>query len=105
MNLNELLEIIKNPEKILSGIEIEKAIEGCTFWIMRMEEDLADLEEQINDRMYHLGKEGQSVAASKVIVKHEEPYKESKRVEIIYKALKGLRSNLRRKYERLFKNY
>jgi hypothetical protein len=105
MEIAQLLVIIKEPEKLLAPTEIEKAIEGCTFWIYRLEEDIFNQEQLYNTRLLDLHNKGNSIAASKVIAKTEEAYAELKRLDRIYKALKGLRSNLRRKYERLFKNY
>lgn len=100
MQRDQILELIKSPEKILSVNEQERIIDWITFFIYELEEEVADLDFRVDTRMAELA-ETNSVAKSEILIKLEPTYIERKRKELTLKSLKSYRQNIRRKRDRI----
>lgn len=100
MERDYILELMKNPEKVLSVQEQEKIIDWITFFIYELEEEIADLDFQVDTRMVELA-EDNSVARSEVLIKLTSNYIKRKKKELLLKSLKSYRQNIRRKRDRI----
>lgn len=100
MELQQVIEYIKNPEKVLAVPEMETVIDYCTMWIYQLEEDMMKHDFAVDTKMAELA-ETHSVAKAEVLIRLEPIYQERKKTERTLKALKSYRQNIRRKRDRV----
>jgi hypothetical protein len=101
MELKEIIEHLKSPDKILDlGLQ-ERIIDWLTFFIYELELEIADYDFIVDTKMAKLVEVHGSVAAAEVQLKLTDDYRQRKQKDITLKALKGYRNNIRKKRDRV----
>ncbi len=100
MQIDQIIELLKSPENILSVPDQEEVIDYCTMWIHTLEEEMMELDFKCDTKLAQLI-ENNSVAKAEVLLKLEDVYKERKKKDLTLKSLKSYRQNIRRKRDRI----
>lgn len=101
MELNQLIEYIQNPDKVLAVQDMEDMIDWATHWIYTTELELADLDFTLDVRLAELIETEGQVNKAEAKLKLLTPYIIRKKKEINLKAIKSYRQNIRRKRDRM----
>lgn len=99
MTFEQVLEKIKEPEKLADPREVDALIFEVSGWIGDYEETLATNDQVIAVLYDNLAEKHGSDAAGKRKLALTDEYKEHKRVERVIKRLKAFKANLKRRYE------
>lgn len=100
MELTQVIEYIKNPEKVLAVQDQEAVIDWTTHWIYELELEVADMDFQLDIKLAALA-DRNSIARAEVLLKLDPLYQERKKKELTLKSLKSYRQNVRRKRDRI----
>lgn len=101
MQLDQILNLIKDPSKILAIQDQESVIDWTTFFIYELENELADMDFVLDQKLAKLTELHGSVAKGEVNLRLTEEWRERKKKELTLKALKSYRQNIRRKRDRI----
>lgn len=104
MQLEQIITLIKEPDKILAVQDMEKVIDYTTMFIYELEQDISGMDFQVDSKIAELA-ETNSIAKSEVLIKLDPVYIERKKKELTLKTLKSYRTNIRKKQSRLTNNY
>lgn len=99
MELKEVIEQLKNPEKLIDYNKVDQLLFWVSSYIAELEEELHETDWSVSLKALELIKEYGSVAKGRVYLEVEEVYRKQRELEMRIRTLKGFRSNLRRRYE------
>jgi aminoglycoside phosphotransferase (APT) family kinase protein len=99
MELLEVLEKIKEPEKLIDPREVDLLLFWVSGWIGDYEEQLAGVDQRVAVKYDSLAEIHGSDAAGKRKLALEPVYTEQREIERRIRQLKAFKSNLRRRYE------
>lgn len=101
MELQELLTKITAPDELIDIREIDQLLFWCSTYLSEAQDDLSKLDTQVSIRELDLYKEHGSVPKAKVHLKVEQIYQDQQALENTIRALKGFKSDLRRRFDLL----
>lgn len=97
MELSEISEWIKNPDKLIDPRVVDELI----FWVSAFkddkEEELAGVDQKVAVKRLDLISQHKSVAKAEAYLEIEEVYKRQKEIERRIRQLSAFRSNLKRR--------
>jgi hypothetical protein len=99
MNLDQVLEKIKEPDKLNDYREIDELIFWVDSWKTDAEEELHTIDYQVANKKLQLIEKHGSVAKGEAHLEVEDIYIKQQSVELRIKKLAAFKSNLRRRYE------
>lgn len=105
MELQQIIQFITEPDKVLSIDDMEEIIGYSTFWIYTLEIELAEMDFQVDSERYRLLEKHGAVNKAEAMLKLTDIYRERKKKELTLKTLKSYRSNIRKKRDRMISKY
>ena len=99
MELIEVLDQLKSPEKLIDPRVVDELLFYVSSWISELEETLNEVDWSVSLKSVELTERYKSVAKARVYLEVDEVYKKQRELEMRIRTLKGFRSNLRRRYE------
>ncbi|MDQ3816131.1 MAG: hypothetical protein M3362_00385 [Acidobacteriota bacterium] len=105
MELSEITEWIKNPDKLIDPRVVDELIFWVSAWKDDKEEELATVDQQVAEKRLQLIERYKSVAKAEAYLEVEPIKIEQKRIELRIKQLSSFRSNLKRRYEILAQKF
>lgn len=105
MQFNEVIQWIKEPEKLID----HKVVDELIFWISAFkddkEEELSEVDQQVAVKRLELIETHGSVAKADAFLEVEPIYKKQQEIEFRIKQLSSFRSNLKRRYDVLTQHF
>lgn len=105
MQLDQILEYISNPDKLLAIGDLEGMIDWTTHWINTLELELADDDFELSKIRKELIEKHDKVNKADAELKLTEEYRETRKKEITLNTIKAYRANIRKKRDRLISNF
>jgi hypothetical protein len=105
MELSEITEWIKNPDKLIDPRVVDELI----FWVSSYkddkEEELVEVDQLVAEKRLRLIEQHKSVAKAEAYLEVEPIKIEQTKIELRIKQLSSFRSNLKRRYEILTQTF
>lgn len=101
MELQEIIEYIENPDKVLAIGDMEQVIDYSTFWIYTLELELADLDFIVDSKRMELIEKHEKVNKAEALLKLTDEYRDRNKKELTLKSIKAYRANIRKKRDRM----
>lgn len=99
MEFDEVIALIKEPDKLNDPREIDEILFWVDSWKTDKEEALHQLDYQVANRLLSLIETYKSVAKAKAYLEIEAVFREQKSTELKIKQLASLKANLKRRFE------
>lgn len=99
MELQDVLNKIKDPTSLIDPVEVDNLLFWVSSWLGDYEEKLSTEDQQVAVKYDQLAEEHGSDAAGKRKLALEPIFSQQKETERRIRQLKAFKSNLRRRYE------
>lgn len=99
MELNEVIQWVKEPEKLIDHRVVDELIFWVSSWKDDKEEELVEVDQQVAIKKLELIEVHKSVAKAEAYLAVEPIYIKQKEIEFRIKQLSSFRANLKRRYE------
>ena len=105
MKFNEVIQWIKEPEKLID----HKVVDELIFWVSAFkddkEEELSEVDQQVAAKKLELIEIHKSVAKAEAYLEIQPIYRKQQEIEFRIKQLASFRANLKRRYEILTQSF
>jgi len=99
MEIKDLLEYAKAPEKIISPVVCDELLFWASSYLTEYEEGLAEVDQQVSQKRLELISLHNSVAKAAAYLEVEDVYLQQQTIERRIRQLKAFKSNVKRRYE------
>lgn len=99
MQIEEVYNWMREPEKIISPVTADQLLFFVSSFITDYEESLAEVDQKVSQKRLVLIEQYGSVAKADSYLEIEDIYLQQKKIERRIKQLKAFKSNVRRRYE------
>lgn len=99
MELQQLLEYAKDPEKIINPTVADDLLFWASGYLTDYEESLATVDQQVAQKRLELIDQHGSVAKAEAYIEVEDTYLQQQTIERRIRQLKAFKSNVKRRYE------
>lgn len=99
MEIEEITEWMKNPEKIINPVIADELLFFVSSFLTDFEESLAEVDQQVAVKRLELIEKYGSVAKGEVYLEIEDIYLQQQTIERRIRQLKAFKNNVRRRYE------
>lgn len=105
MEFNEVIQAIKEPDKLIDHRVVDELIFWVSSWKDDKEEELVTIDQQVAAKRLELIEVHKSVAKADAFLEVEPIYIQQQNIEFRIKQLASFRSNLKRRYEILTNSF
>jgi hypothetical protein len=105
MEFNEVIQWIKEPEKLIDHRVVDELIFYVSSWKDDKEEELVEVDQQVAAKKLELIEIHKSVAKAEAYLEIQPIYKKQQEIEFRIKQLSSFRANLKRRYEILTNSF
>lgn len=105
MTLEEVVEKIKEPEKLIDPRVIDELLFWISSWLTDYEESLSEVDQQVAIKRLDLVEVHKSVAKANAYLEMEDIYLQQQAIERRIRQLKAFKANLRRRFDLLTNNF
>lgn len=105
MEFNQVIQWIKEPEKLIDHKVVDELIFYVSSWKDDKEEELVEVDQQVAAKKLELIEIHKSVAKAEAYLEVEPIYLRQQEIEFRIKQLSSFRSNLKRRYEILTNSF